>query len=67
MCVWKDHCDNARKADDDISLVYNTRVETRKKLRAAGLNTIEKLANSKLEDKVSQGRKKERMIIAEIT
>ena len=51
VCVWKDHCENARKADDDISLVYNTRVETRKKLRAAGINTIEKLANSKLEDK----------------
>ena len=53
MCIWKDHCENARKADDDISLVYNTRVETRKKLRAAGLNTIEKLANSTLEDKPS--------------
>lgn len=51
MCVWKKYCEDSRIADDDISLVYNTRVETRKKLRAAGLNTIEKLSKATIDDK----------------
>ena len=51
MCVWKKHCEDSRIADDDISLVYNTRVETRKKLRAAGLTTIEKLSKATIDDK----------------
>lgn len=46
VCDWKDFCEQGREKDDDISLIYATRVETRKKLRSAGISTVKQLANS---------------------
>ena len=51
MCIWNIHCEEKRISDDDVSLVYGTRIETRRKLRDSGFNTVEKLAKADQSDK----------------
>ncbi|HHA2413688.1 TPA: TM0106 family RecB-like putative nuclease [Stenotrophomonas maltophilia] len=45
QCPWADHCDQVWERDDHLSRVANIRQTQIKKLNAAGVNTLEALAN----------------------
>ena len=46
QCDWINFCQKGRELDDDISLIYDTRVETRKKLRKSQFGTVALLAKA---------------------
>lgn len=45
QCSWADHCDQVWERDDHLSRVANIRQAQIRKLNAAGVNTLEALAN----------------------
>lgn len=46
QCTWKPRCDAELLAADDLSLVAGMRRDTREALRAAGITTLEQLAQA---------------------
>ncbi|MGY1833171.1 TM0106 family RecB-like putative nuclease [Geodermatophilus sp. SYSU D01180] len=46
QCTWKPKCDGELAAADDLSLVAGMRRDTRDALRAAGITTLEQLAEA---------------------
>ncbi|MGY1780355.1 TM0106 family RecB-like putative nuclease [Geodermatophilus sp. SYSU D01036] len=46
QCTWKPRCDGELAAADDLSLVAGMRRDTREALRAAGVTTLEQLAEA---------------------
>jgi predicted RecB family nuclease len=52
-CKFSQHCSNGREAARDLSLVANIRADQRRKLVAAGMSTIDDLANATATDQPS--------------
>nr|WP_225953815.1 bifunctional RecB family nuclease/DEAD/DEAH box helicase [Kibdelosporangium phytohabitans] len=52
-CKFGTHCASGREGDRDLSLVANIRADQRRKLVAAGMSTIDDLANSTAMDRPS--------------
>ncbi|NUT91030.1 MAG: TM0106 family RecB-like putative nuclease [Saccharothrix sp.] len=50
-CRFSRHCATGRERDRDLSLVAGIRTDQRRKLQAAGLGTIDALANATREDR----------------
>jgi len=49
QCGWSEHCEASRRAVDDVSFVAGIRRDQTKRLRAAGIATLEALATAPLE------------------
>jgi len=51
MCKWKSTCAAGRESVRDLSLIAGMRGDTAKKLRSAGINTVEELSLASDEDR----------------